>query len=283
VPAQTLNRRGLVAVATCLLLLVASAEAQTHATPASPGIAANVIPEFLRDVGIDQRLDSQLPLDLAFQAEDGSNVRLARYFGSRPVVLTFVYYDCPLLCSQVLAALVRGLKPLRLEAGRDFDVLAISFDPRDTPARAALERAKYVPAYGRRSDVRGFHFLTGSSAAIRAVTSAAGFRYSQDAQTGLFRHGAAVIVTTPDGRLSRYLPGVDFAPRDLQLSIVEAAGGRIGSFTDRVLLYCYQYDPASGRYGLLTMRLLQLGGVAVVCALGLLIGHTIWSERKRAA
>ena len=139
-----------------------------------------------------------------------------------------------------------------------------------------------MPAYGRSQGERGFHFLTGSAASIHAVTEAAGFRYSQDPRTGLYRHGAAVIVTTPDGRLSRYLPGVDFAPRDLQLSIVEAAGGRIGSLTDRVLLYCYQYDPTSGRYGLLIIRVLQLGGAAVVCALGLLIGHTIWRERRSA-
>jgi protein SCO1/2 len=276
-------RRLLLSAAGGVLLLQTFAAAQTHTTPATPGAAANVLPESLRDVGIDQRLDNQLPLDLEFHAEDGSPVTLGRYFGARPVVLTFVYYDCPLLCSQVLAALVRGLKPLRLDAGRDFNVLAISFDPRDTQARAAVERAKYEAAYGRGEGERGFHFLTGSAASIRAVTSSTGFRYSQDPRTGLFRHGAAVMVTTPDGRLSRYLPGIDFAPRDLQLSIVEAAGGRIGSLTDRVLLYCYQYDPSSGRYGLLTMRLLRLGGIAIVCALSLLIGHTVWRERRSTA
>lgn len=246
--------------------------------PSSPGRPADILPPELRDVGIDQHLDAQLPLDVTFADENSSPVTLGRYAGQRPIVLTFVYYDCPLLCSQVLSGIVRGLRPLRLEAGKDFDVVAVSFDPRDTPARAFKERSRYVSDYGRSGAESGFHFLTGADPSIHTLTSAAGFRYSQDPATGLFRHGAVVIVTTPDGRVSRYLPGIDFAPRDLQLAIVEASDGRIGTLSDRILLYCYQYDPASGRYGLLVMRLLRIGATAVVAALGLLIGHTWWRE-----
>jgi protein SCO1/2 len=263
-----------------MLLAGSSMLTSAQSPPPAPGVSADSLPAVLRGVSIEQRLNTQLPLEVTFRNEEGSDVQLARYFGSRPIVLTFVYYDCPLLCSQVLAGIVRGLRPLGLTAGRDFDVLAVSFDPKDTWARAAQERARYVANYGRRGAARGFHFLTGSSDAIRTLTDAAGFHFSQDPTTGLFSHGAAIMITTPDGRLSRYLSGIDFAPRDLQLSIVEASDGRIGSVADRVLLFCYQYDPASGRYGLLVMRLVHAGGLATVGALALLIGRTWWRERR---
>ena len=272
--------RGISVLSTLLMLLAANVNGGAQEPVISPGVSADRLPESLRGIGIDQRLNAQLPLDVTFRAEDGSGVRLSQFFGSRPVVLTFVYYDCPLLCSQVLAGIVRGLRPLRLTAGQDFDVLAVSFDPKDTWARAAQERAHYVADYGRDRNGRGFHFLTGSQDSIKTLTAAAGFRYSQDPATGLFRHGAAVMITTPDGRLSRYLSGIDFAPRDLQLAIVEASEGRIGTVVDRVMLFCYQYNPASGRYGLLTLRLMRAGALMTIGALALLIGRTWWRERR---
>jgi protein SCO1/2 len=196
------------------------------------------------------------------------------------VVLAFVYYDCPMLCTQVLSAMTGALGLLSLEAGRDFEVVVVSFDPRETPAMAAARRAVVVERYGRPGAGAGFHFLTGEPASIERATRAAGFRYVWDEETRQFAHPAGIVVLTPDGRLARYLFGLEYGARDLRLALVEASEGRVGSVVDRVLLYCYHYDPMRGRYGLVVMRALRLAGVATVLAIGSFIVVMVRRERS---
>jgi protein SCO1/2 len=229
--------------------------------------AADARPPILRNVGITQRLGQQLPLDALFLDEAGRPVRLGQYFGTRPVVLVLAYYNCPMLCTQVFGGLVSSLRVLSFDAGKDFDVVAVSFDPRDRPADAAAKKAPYVASYGRPRAASGWHFLTGSTAAIERLTEAVGFRYKYDESLGQFAHASAITVATPGGRLSRYFYGIEYAPRDLRLGLVEASGNRIGSPVDQILLYCYHYDPKVGKYGAIVMNMVRLGGVAAVLIL----------------
>jgi protein SCO1/2 len=202
----------------------------------------------LRDVGIDQRLGQQLPLDALFADEAGKPVRLGQYFGKRPVLLVLAYYNCPMLCTQVFNGLVSSLRVLPFDAGKDFDVVAVSFDPRDRPPDAAAKKKAYVEEYRRPGASAGWHFLTGGEGSIERVTKAAGFRYRYDESTGQFAHAAAIYVATPGGKLSRYFYGIEYGPRDLRLAMVEASEGRIGSIVDQILLFCFHYDPKMGRY-----------------------------------
>jgi protein SCO1/2 len=245
----------------------------------APGTPASVMPSPLTEVGFDQRLNERVPLDVELVDEEGRTRALGAYFGARPIVLAFVYYDCPMLCTQVLSAMTSALRVLSLEPGKDFDIVAVSFDPRETPADAATTKAVFIERYGRSSAGEGWHFLTGSEASIARLTSAAGFRYVWDEETRQFAHPSGIVVLTPDGRLARYLFGLEYGPRDLRLSLVEAAAGRIGSPIDTVLLYCYQYDPAKGRYGLVVMGTLRIAGILTVLALGALV--TIMLRRER--
>lgn len=225
-------------------------------------------PPILRNVGIAQRLGAPLPLDLSFRDEDGRTVRLGDYFGKKPVVLVLAYYNCPMLCTQVLNGLLSAMRVLSLDAGRDFEVVTVSFDPRDTPADAAAKKKPYVERYGRPGAAAGWHFLTGENAAIAGLSEAVGFRYAWDERTNQFAHGSAIFVAAPDGRLSRYLFGIEYAPRDLRLALIEASAGRIGTpVLDHVLLFCYRYDPATGKYGAVVMNMVRLGGVAAVLIL----------------
>jgi len=225
---------------------------------------SNVLPAELRAVGIDQKLDGRLPLDLHFRDENGRDVRLGEFFGTRPVIITPVYYGCPMLCTQILNGLVSGLKPVSFNAGEQFDVLAVSFDPSETPALAIQKKDAYVKRYGRSGAEKGFHFLTGDEPAIKALTGALGFRYTYDPKNKQFAHASGVMITTPEGRISRYLYGVDYAPRDLRLSLVEAAERKIGSPVDELLLFCYHYDPSTGKYGAVAMSFLRLAAAATV-------------------
>jgi protein SCO1/2 len=231
-------------------------------------MTSSQVPPALREIGFDQNLDLHVPLDVTFRDERGATVRLGDYFGKRPVVLVFAYYDCPMLCTQVINGLSSALGVLSLRPGQDFEIVTVSFNPADTPASASAKKAMYLERYKREGAAASWHFLTGDPPSIERLTKAAGFRYVWDATTKQFAHPSGIIVLTPDGRLARYLFGIEYGPRDLRYAIVEASDGRVGNAADALLLYCYHYDPMSGRYGFVVMRALRLAGVATVLALG---------------
>jgi protein SCO1/2 len=245
-----------------------------------PGISASIVPAPLREIGFDQNLNQQVPLDTELTDETGRVVRLGDYFGSKPVVLAFVYYECPMLCTQVLSAMTSSLNLLSLDAGKDFDIVAVSFDPRETPAQAAARKAITLERYDRPGAAAGWHFLTGPKESIERLTRAAGFRYVWDEDTQQFAHPTGVIVLTPDGRLARYLFGIDYVPRDLRLALVEASNGTIGSPVDSLVLFCYHYDPMTGRYGFLVMRALRIAGAATVLAIASFVFLMVRRERR---
>jgi protein SCO1/2 len=232
---------------------------------------SSTLPRALREIGFDQNLDQRIPLDVPFHDERGRTVPIGEYFGRRPVVLVFAYYDCPMLCTQVINGLASALNVLSLAPGRDFEIVTVSFNPADTPASAATKKAVYLERYAREGAAGSWHFLSGDRQSIDRLTRAAGFRYVWDAQTKQFAHPSGIIVLTPDGRLARYLFGIEYGPRDLRYAIVEASEGRVGNVADTLLLYCYHYDPMTGRYGLAVMRALRLAGGATVLALGAFI------------
>jgi len=220
-------------------------------------------------ISFDQKLGAKAPLEAAFRDEAGRDVRLSDYFNrGKPVVLAFAYFECPMLCSMVLNGLVGSLKSITLEAGRDYDLVIVSIDPRDTPERARAKKATYTSLYGRPAAEEAFHFLTGGEDSIKALTQAAGFRYVYDPESGQFAHASGAVVVTPGGELSRYLYGIDFPPRDLRLAMVEAGQGTIGSATDRLLLLCYSYDPKKGKYSAIALGSVRVGGALTVVLLG---------------
>jgi protein SCO1/2 len=245
-----------------------------------PGLAAAEQIPLLREVGIDQKLDRPVPLDLEFSDEDGRTVRLGEYLGTRPVVLALVYYECPMLCTQVLNGLVGSLEALTFTPGQEFEVVVLSFDPGETPAMAAEKKRTYMRRYGRPDSASGWHYLTGREEAIAALADAVGFRYAYDEAIDQYAHPAAITVLTADGRISKYLYGIEFAPRDLRLALVEAGEGRIGTAVDQALLFCYHYDPETGTYGLVVMNLVRVGGVLTVVGLGAFILLTLRRERR---
>jgi protein SCO1/2 len=228
----------------------------------------------LTEIGVDQRLNEEIPADLIFRDESGKEVRIGDYFRGKPVVLSLVYYECPMLCSMTLNGLVKSFRPLSFDVGKDFDVLTVSFDPRDTPEGAQAKKQAYLRDYGRAGAGEGWHFLTGTPESIQRLTEAAGYRYKWDSYTNQWAHVSAIMVLTPERRFSQYLYGIEFSARDLRLSLVEASQNRIGSIVDRVLLFCYHYDPVTGRYGLVIMNVLRLAAGATVLALaGFIIRH----------
>jgi len=229
---------------------------------------ANVRPPGLKHVGIEQHLDEQIPTDLPFRDETGKSVRLGDYFGKHPIILNLVYYKCPMLCSEVLSGLTSALKAMKFNVGQDFDVLTVSFDPRETPQDASGAKATWLKRYGRPGAEKGWHFLTGPQASIDTLTKAAGFSYDYSEKSGQFAHATAIILLTPDGKIAQYYYGVEFSPKDLRLAMVEASHNKIGSLTDQILLYCYHYDPNAGRYSLLILRVLRLAAVATMVLLG---------------
>jgi protein SCO1/2 len=269
---QCASRRGVRAASLCLFCLLPfafcllPARAQ-YAQPPQGGLASQRPPDALKNIGIDQRLDNQLPFGATFRDEAGNTVKLGDYFGKRAVIVSLVYYKCPMLCNQVLNGLVAGLRGQNLSVGKDFDVVTISFDPRETPEDAA-EKKKVVLSDLRRADdpiaAAGWHFLTGDKSQIDLVADAVGFRYAFDASTNQFAHASGVMVATPQGKLSRYFYGIDYAPRDLKLALVESSEGRIGTAVDKIILYCYHYDPTTGRYGFVIMNAMRVGGIITV-------------------
>jgi protein SCO1/2 len=240
------------------------------ARTAEPGTPSTGLPTALRDVGIDQKLDQQLPLDLVFRDESGQEVKLGQYFGQKPVVLAFVYYDCPMLCTQVLNGMVTSFRVLPFQVGKEFDVVTVSFDPRETSELAARKKKVYVdylPEKMRANANNGWHFLTGDQTNIAKLTEAVGFRYHYDEATRQFAHASGIMVTTPHGKLSRYFYGVEYAPRDLRLGLIESSANKIGSPVDQLLLYCYHYDPATGKYGAAIMKIMRIAGVLTVLSI----------------
>lgn len=228
-------------------------------------------PELLKQVGIDQKLNDEIPLDLTFRDEHGQTVQLARYFGSKPVILTLVYYNCPMLCTQVLNGLDRSLKLIPLTLGKDFNVVTVSIDPTERPVLAEAKQAMYTGMYGRPGAAEGWHFLTGDEPQIKALTQAVGFRYAYDSESKQFAHASVIMVLTPEGRLSRYFYGIEYPQRDLRLGLLEASQGKISSPVDAILLFCYHYDPHTGKYGLVISRVLQLAGGLTVLIGGIFL------------
>ncbi len=237
--------------------------------------------EVIREVGFEQKLETQLPLEVKFRDEAGREVALREYFGTRPVVLALVYYECPMLCNMILNGVTSSLKVVNLDAGVDFDVVAVSFDPRETPELAAAKKQQYVQEYGRTGTAGGWHFLTGDEEAIRRLTQAVGFKYFWDEGSQQFAHASGVMVATPQGKLSRYFYGIEYAPRDMRLGMVEASAGRIGSPVDAILLYCFHYDPVTGKYGLVIMNVMRLAGIATVVLLAGFIVVMLRRERRQ--
>ena len=252
--------------------------------PLSP--PANVRPPGLKNVGIEQHLDEQIPPALAFRDETGKAVTLGDYFGKKPMILNLVYYQCPMLCGEVLTGLESALRVLKFDVGKEFDVLTVSFDPKETPEMAATKKAEYLKRYGRSGAAEGWHFLTGSAASIDALTKAAGFQYQYDPKSGQFAHATAIMVLTPEGKIAQYYYGVEFAPKDLRLGLIQASENKIGTVVDQVLLYCYHYDPDTGKYGAIISRVLQLAAGATVLILGTFLivmfrtGPTSWTQSR---
>ena len=245
-------------------------------------VAQNVKPPILQDIRIDQRLNAQLPLDVTFRDETGKSVQLGQYFGKKPVILSFAYYECPMLCTLVLNGLTKGLRVIPFDIGNQFEVVNISINPREGPDLAAAKKANYIREYGRPGAEQGWHFLTGEEAAIQQVTKAAGFRYVYDPTTGQYAHAAGIMIATPNGRLSRYFYGIEYAGQDLRLGLIEAADEKIGTLADQVLLYCFHYDPVTGKYGLAITRIIRVLGTATALALGVFMLVMFRRERRAA-
>jgi protein SCO1/2 len=232
---------------------------------------SNGLPNALKDVGIDQRLDQQVPLDIQLRDESGQTVRLGNYFHGKPVVLSLVYYDCPMLCTQVLSGMIGAFGQLSFTAGREFEVVTVSFDPREGPALAAKKKEVYLSGYNRPGVDDGWHFLTADPPSIKRLTESVGFKYRFDVSTNQFAHASGIMVLTPQGKLARYFYGIDYPAKDLRLGLVEASEGKIGSPVDKLLLYCYHYDPATGRYGPVVMNMVRISGVVTVVGITLLL------------
>jgi protein SCO1 len=276
-------KRILITALSVSLLAAANGFAQNPTGLAEPGEPTSARPGILSKIKIDQKIGSDIPLDLPFVDDHGKAVRLGDYFGKRPVVLALVYYECPMLCTQVLNGLVSSLETMNLSAGRDFDVIAVSFNPKEGPGLASQKKAAYVHRYGRPETADGWHFLTGTQDAIDKLTQAVGFQYAFDEKIGQFAHGAAIEVLTPKGTIARYFYGIEFSPRDLRLGLVEASGGHLGTIADNVLLFCYHYDPETGKYGASVMTLVRLAGIATILAFGIFLTVNVRRERALAA
>jgi len=276
---------GTVARAAAFAALAAVAFAQPgQLAPAQPSYSMQdsnlrpALPGALQGVGIDQKLDQQVPLNLTFTDEYGAKVPLSTYFQTKkPVILALVYYECPMLCTQILNGLESSLKVVSFDPGKDFEVVAVSFDPKDTWQLAASKKQMYLKRYGRANVANGWHFLTGDDANIKALTDAVGFHYKYDPVSQQFAHASGIQIITPQGRLSRYFYGVEYSSRDIRLGLVEASQNKIGSPVDQLLLFCYHYDPATGKYGALVMNMIRAAGAGFV----LVCGGFLWIALRR--
>lgn len=260
-----------------LVSVVVSAQGNAPGVMPDPALPSNKVPGVLSQVSFEQRLNEQLPLELPFKDEQGRSVKLGDYFGRKPVVLTFVYYECPMLCTEVLNGLESALRVLNESIGREFDVVTVSFDPKETPVLALGKKKAYLERYKRAEAEQGWHFLTGEQPSIDRLTKAAGFNFAWDEPTHQFAHPSGIVVVTPQGKVSRYFFGIDYAPRDLKFALVESSNEKIGTLADKLLLYCYHYDPSTGNYGFVAMRAVQIGGAVTILAL---VGFMFVSLRK---
>lgn len=239
--------------------------------------------ELVKDVSIEQKLNEQVPLDLTFRDETGKTVQLKQYFGKKPVLLTLVYYECPSLCGLVLQGLLKSLRVLNYTPGDQFEIVTVSISPWETPELAAAKKEAFLKEYGRLDAAAGWHWLTGDEKNIRALADAVGFRYVYDPKTKQFAHAAGIMLLTPTGKISRYFYGIEYSPRDLRMGIMDASQGKVGSLVEKVILFCYQYDPTTGKYGLVVVRLIQLGGLLTLAILGGFMGIMFYRERRARA
>ena len=263
-------------IALMAVLTVASVTAQDavrlpteRVTEAVP--PAGAMPTLLQDIGLDQKLNETLPLGLTFRDEQGRDVKLGDYFGRRPVILVLAYYECPMLCTQVLNGLVSSIGVLNFSVGKEFEIVTVSFDPAETPELAKAKKAAYIDRYKRAGAEDGWHFLTGGQHSITQLTRAVGFRYAYNAEVDQYAHASGIMVATAEGRLSHYFYGIEYGPRDLRLALIDAADGKIGSPVDQLLLACFHYDPKSGKYSLAIMRFVQAAGILTVAGIGVTI------------
>jgi protein SCO1 len=260
-------------------LLLGASAASAQAVPSGTGPAAGNMPSVLENVGFQPQLNAHLPLDLPFRDEAGRDVQLRDYFTHKPVLLALVYYGCPMLCNQTEQGVVGALRMLSFNPGRDYEVVFVSFDPRESPDMAAQKKESAMAHFRRPETASGWHFLTGSKDSIDALTKGANFRYSFDEKSNLFAHAAGIMLLTPDGRISRYFYGVEYPARDVRLGLVDASAGKIGTPIDRALLFCYQYDPTTARYSAAVLKIIRLGGVLTILAL--VVGMLIFRRRDR--
>jgi protein SCO1/2 len=273
------KRAALVAAVLACSLFAAAPRASAQLT--DPVQSVGVRPDLLKQVGIDQKLNQSIPLDLTFHDEHGNTVQLGKYFGQKPVVLSLVYYGCPMLCTQVLSGMEASLRNISLNIGEDYNVVTVSIDPSESPNLARVKQELYTGVYGRPGASEGWHFLTGDEANIKKLADAVGFRYAYDADSKQFAHASAIFVLTPEGKLSKYFYGITYPSRDVRLGLVEASEGKIGTPVDAVMLFCYHYDPNTGKYGLLVSRLIRGGGALTVLVLGIAIFMMFRNERYK--
>jgi protein SCO1/2 len=267
-------------------LLSAALAALAVAGPAAaqaPGEPANFKPPLLREVGFDQNLGDKVPLDITLKDEQGRDVRLGDYFGKKPVVLALVYYECPMLCTLTLNGLSTALGVLAYDVGQQFDVITVSFDPKEGPELAATKKQAYLAKYKRAGAEKGWHFLTGDEEQIRRLTQSVGFRYTFDERTRQFAHPSGLVVITPQGVIARYLYGIEYAPKDLRFALIEASEGKVGTLADQMILFCYQYDPDTGRYGAAVLTLVRIGGILTVAAFATFVFVALRREKTASA
>ena len=255
------------------VLLMAATLSFAQTVPDSVGPSANYVPAILKDVNFRPELNAQMPLNTEFKDETGKSVKLGDYFGQqKPVLLAFVYYGCPMLCTQLEQGVVGSLRMLSFNPGRDYEVVFVSFDERDTPEMAAAKKVTAIDHFRRKETAAGWHFLSGSKESIAAVTNAANFHFNYDVKNNLFAHPSGIMLLTPDGHISRYFYGVEFPGRDLRLGLVDASQGKIGTPVDKMLLFCFQYDPSTARYSATILGIMRITAVATVCGLlGLIV------------
>lgn len=263
---------GILLAATLSLAPQASAQEKSE-----PRLASQIV----NDISIDQKLNSQVPLDVPFRDEAGRDVKLGDYFGKRPVILTLAYNRCTMLCTQVLNGLVNSLKILDFTPGKEFELVTVSIDPSETPEEARGKKESYVKFYGRPEAADSWHFLTGNESSIRQVAEAVGFRYIYDSVSKQFAHASGIMVITPDGRVAAYQYGIEYSPKDLRLSLVDASSGKIGSPVDQLILLCYHYDPLTGKYGFAVSAALKIGATLTILALGAFLAMSIRRDRRK--
>lgn len=267
-----------------LMALPVFAQTTAHGSNSTnePLTPAGQFPLGLEEVGFDQNLGEQIDLDLEFTDSTGKKVRIGDYFGDKPVILSFVYYECPMLCTMELNGLIKALRVItRFQPGEDFEVVTVSFDPGETSEMAAEKKKGYLDTYRREGAEDAWHFLVGEESQIRTLADAVGFRYSYDEETDLYRHASGIVTLTPDGRTSRYQFGVEYSGRDLQFALIDASENSIGSLADAAMLYCFHYDPSTGKYGFIVLRAVRIGGALTVLLLGAFIGINLLRDRRR--